>query len=270
MVADFRFSVRTQANGGRRAASVRELSPALTGYTWLVFIHGANVSQARARDQWSELRPRLRVHGARDRIQVGTFEWPSDLYRPKWDPRNYGRTVHLATEAGGLLGDFLARQPTRDVVLVGHSLGALVTVRAAQTMHGMQRKPRCLALLGAAIQATQMEPITGLYNIVPLATHEGVAFSHRDYVLRLPFNTGDWAASALEPKKAAVGLYGEPHSRKWHAVDSRINHHDYFRVDVSADLVANLMEATGPVAARQPTRRRIARRVVRRRTGVTE
>jgi pimeloyl-ACP methyl ester carboxylesterase len=250
MDADFLLSTRYCDRGGRERPTIHEEIRPTGGGTWLVFIHGYNVDRKRAVQQWRTLRSLLTREGTAG-LQAGILLWPGDLYRWRASSRwVYPRAIPRAEHAGRLLGDYLTRRGQQDAVLVGHSLGALVALEAANRVRG-DRPLRAFALLGPAVSVDKLAA-TGSFGYRPLAAREGVLFSAKDPVLRAVFRTGERLAAPFVAGQAAVGLNGEPSERGWHAVDCAIDHHEYWRVVESAHLVDWMVAGTSAGTSGRP------------------
>jgi len=234
----------------------------MAGLTWLLFIHGFNVSAPEAAKQWTTLKGLLSLDGEVERIHTGLFLWPSDSFG-RW-PTSYPKMIKPAKQAGTKLGDYLATLRDNPLILVGHSMGALVAVEAALAIRLSQRpKPQGLVLLGAAVDESELRD-SGAYRHA-LADHEAVGFSSTDWALKRPFRLGAKAAAPFEPKPEAVGLHGHPSRRAWLSTDSLRSDHSYWQLPVSAYLTrwaldeASLSRQTAErnVGERRPDERQV-------------
>jgi pimeloyl-ACP methyl ester carboxylesterase len=240
MMPELALSVRTRPKGGRQRATIEEVSYPLSGRTWLIFIHGFNVDEFRARYQWSHLRSLLGPDDDASRVQTGVFLWPSDRYRYRLLSKfAYPPMTEQAATAGRILGQYLMDRQQDAVVLIGHSLGALVALAAADRFRNGQLK--AFVLLGAAVDERDLET-NGPFGLAPLAEHEAVAYSLTDKYLRGIFKAGEKLSQPFSSIHDAVGLNGEPRSRHWIAEDSRFDHHEYWHEKISATLVRKVMD----------------------------
>jgi pimeloyl-ACP methyl ester carboxylesterase len=216
----------------------------------VIYVHGFNVDQGRALKQWAELDGRLDKDPRRSRLQSGLFVWPSDVSRHRnLNKGTYPSVAASARYAGNMLGEYLFERSNPNVVLVGHSLGALVALAAAN----YTRQVRGIVLLGAAVYVSDMT-LRGEFGFRPLAQAEAVGWSNVDKVLRDAFPLGERARRPFEPKSPAVGLTGEPADRWTYRRNCGydVSHHKYYQVPASADIV------------RQVLRNRLGRRVAER------
>ena len=222
-----------------RSAVYEEEAPS-SSVTLLIYIHGFNVDRDRSMMQWSTLRSRLGIGDDFDRVESGLFLWPSDLRESRgWSRMAYPGVIRRAEEAGRLLGEYLRRRASNKFVLIGHSLGALVALAAADRLRGRSSLVG-LALLGAAVRTKELE-ITGAYGVFPLAAREVIAFSPMDRVLQSAFRFGERLATPFEQSGQAVGLTGNPATRGWERFGSRLDHHEYWRFDGSAEVVCRAL-----------------------------
>jgi pimeloyl-ACP methyl ester carboxylesterase len=248
MPADFVLSVRTENRRGRSRTAVLEEVRPLANHTLLIYIHGFGVSYSKAVEQWKTFRALLNISDDVNRIQAGVFLWPSDQYRRRLS--GFPRTIEPAQQDGRRLGKYLAGRPTNHAVLVGHSLGGLVAVAAAEHLRGLGRL-RGLVLLGAAIETSWMDE-AGRYESYPYAEHEAVAFSGEDKMLARWFRYGQRAYLPFGVHAPAVGLTGDPASRGWHACDSRTSDHSYWKHQISAELTDEALGIPGRPGRRVP------------------
>jgi pimeloyl-ACP methyl ester carboxylesterase len=238
MPLDLLLNARIRPSGhGLRAAVHEELSPT-SGATWVIFIHGFNVSRDRALDQISRFGTQLFRADSTSRVQYGGYLWPSSSWPSRKLARiTFPRAAEDARKAGRLLGEYLGGRNNRAVVLVGHSLGSVVALAAADRLRGSSTPLHVLALLGAAIEVGRLEPV-GEFGYVPLAATEAVAYSPTDRTLKEVFRAGSWMAAPFAGYRGeAVGLCGKPMSRKWLAQCCSFSHHRYYDESASAELV---------------------------------
>lgn len=178
---------------------------------WILFIHGFNVSSQDARDQFATLKG---SSGKKLPERYGSawmlVQWPSDRGRRPWSKFMYPALVPTAVAAGDRLGTFLRFHGPRRVVLVGHSLGALVALRAARRLG--RRRVAGLALLSGAVQTLEFE--NDGRSRPPLARREAVGFNPLDIVLRAAFPVGERLAALGRRQSSAVGVHGQP-SVRW-------------------------------------------------------
>ena len=262
MIPDLELSVRVSPRGGPQRETIEEIHRPSSKYTWLIFIHGFNVNQDYARIQWNSLRPLLGVAGDSSRVQAGTFLWPSDRFYYRWTSKlAYPPMTYRAAEAGRILGQYLIDRKKDSVVLVGHSLGAVVALAAADWFKAEGRL-KAFVLLGAAVDERNLEK-NGVFGFRPLAKSEAVAYSPTDRYLHGLFGVGERAAQPFVKIRHAVGLNGEPLSRSWIAEDSRIDHHEYWHEKMSADLVRKVM-GPGQLYRVPPSRNSVARTTPKR------
>ncbi|WP_410617094.1 alpha/beta fold hydrolase [Amycolatopsis sp. lyj-109] len=256
-MSDFVLTLRGESRGGLRRSFVVEEGRPLGGYVWVIFIHGFNVDRKRGFLQANTLWSNLFRGELMGRVQKGVYLWPSARF--PW--RNLSRfaypaVVGRAGRAGRHLGDYLASRNSGDVVLVGHSLGSVVALSAADRLRGSGIL-RGLVLLGAAVDVNEMID-GGLFSFMPLARREAVEYSPDDKVLRSVFKIGQKIAEPFSPLAGAVGLSGQPWSRGWRHRDCKFDHHTHWEVPSTAQAVAWTMDHS--VAGRIPPTNRVAER----------
>jgi len=233
------LTIRTAPAAGSMKEKVDEVLRPPSNAPWLIYIHGFNVPEARAKEQWAVLRGLLPT--ATRGVFAGPFLWPSDRYERRSLSRSSYASIlsKRADEAGRILGRYLRERAHGDVVLVGHSLGARVALVAATAFQsGRPQRLRGLALLGAAVPISDM---TGVFWD-QLAVVEAVGVSPADRVLGRPFRFGQLISAPFAPRTEAVGLRGWPEDRDWSRVDCQIDHHEYWRAKRSAEVVAKVSE----------------------------
>ncbi|MEV6442263.1 hypothetical protein [Amycolatopsis sp. NPDC051716] len=241
---DFVISVREKPRGGGRRASILEEPRPLGDQIWVIYIHGFNVDQERALHQGRTLWTNLFGGNPPSRIQKGAFLWPSDRYFSRsWSRMAYPAMIDRAARSGRQLGDYLATRNRDSAVLVGHSLGCLVALTAADRLRG-RGTARGFALLGAAVDVAEMEN-DGSFTVVPLARREAVEYSPSDKVLRQVFGIGQKFAAPYSPRSEAVGLRGEPRSRGWKHRDCGFDHHTHWREPDTVAVVEWVMDHAG-------------------------
>ncbi|MER7457487.1 DUF726 domain-containing protein [Micromonospora sp. NPDC126480] len=245
--ASFVLTTRWQARGGRTRLAVQEEVRPDHARPWLIFIHGHNVDRAYALEQWRVLRRTLHVPA---QLQVGLFLWPSDLWRNRTMSKlAYPAVTERAANVGRILASYLGPRNDR-VILIGHSLGALVAVNAARELLPERQPLQAFVLLGAAIAVDDMT-WPGEFHRVPLAGREAVGFCPEDRVLRSVFRPGQRFARLFRRASEAVGLHGEPReARDWLARRTRVSDHSYWRSEESAALVSEVL--TAPPTGRAP------------------
>ncbi|MFD6156166.1 alpha/beta fold hydrolase [Nocardia sp. NPDC060256] len=262
---DLLLTLRYAERGGPRLARVKEIRAPEPGRPMLLFVHGFNVDQGHAMRQWNSVASLITPD---PRVQRGPFLWPSDLNRYRSIGRlTYPKVVEPARECGRLLADYLQRRGNHPCVLIGHSLGSLVVLAAADRLRGSLTG---LGLVGAAVAVSEMERITGQYGL-RLAHTEAVGFSPRDPVLKRPFDMGNWLSAPWTPRSEAVGLHGAPADRPWgHRQDFEINHHAHWQEEAFGAFTAAVlgtMAVRKPSAAQRPRERRVRTRPSRREAG---
>lgn len=261
MIPDLELSVRKRPRGGLQRETVDEVCRPFSGFTWLIFIHGFDVDQDRARYQWSFLRPLLGAPGDSSRVQAGMFLWPSDRFAHRLPSKfAYPPMTDQAAGAGRILGEYLRKRQNDDVVLIGHSLGAVVALAAADRFRSHMK---AFVLLGAAVDEHDLEK-SGVFGFMPLAEHEVVAYSPTDKYLKRLFGVGERLARPFSKIRDAVGLHGEPSSRYSIAECSYIDHHEYWHEKISADLVRRVM-GPGQLCRVPPSRNPVTRTTLARR-----
>ncbi|MEU5263989.1 hypothetical protein [Amycolatopsis sp. NPDC021455] len=225
---DFILTVREKPRGGSRRTTILEDIRPLGDQIWVIYIHGFNVDQERALRQGRTLWTNLFGGSPPSRVQKGAFLWPSDRYLNRsWSKMAYPAMIDRAARSGRQLGDYLAARNRDSAVLVGHSLGALVALTAADRLRG-RGIVRGFALLGAAVDVAEMVD-DGSFTFVPLARREAVEYSPSDKVLRQVFRLGQKFAGPYSPRIEAVGLNGQPRSRGWKHHDCGFDHHTHWR-----------------------------------------
>lgn len=240
MLEDFILTLRMQEKGGTQLQEVHERLRPSGAPEWIIFIHGFNVDEPCALEQWETLRSNMAIGDVAGRVQCGIFLWPSDEYS---NYSSYPKMIPQAEKAGRKLADYLGNHPASQVVLVGHSMGARVALQAAETLAGSSMELRGLVLLGAAVRAIDCERFEQYGRAH--AAREAVGFSITDSTLKRWFRIGEKAAAPFAEIGEAVGHRGHPESRTWHRLDSRSNDHSYWKFKCSADLTAWALNPSG-------------------------
>ncbi len=156
------------------------------------------------------------------RATFDCYRWPSNVF---WDEaRDY--VDGDGAEKFAQFASALATDPTK-VALIGHSLGARLTVRALARRARRGEPPLGAAfLLGAAVDADEPEleaAATGV--LAPL----GNFFAGADRVLRFAYQTAE--------RRQALGLRGA--ARKWgNYVDCEVSGDEEFWLEVGENAVA--------------------------------
>lgn len=239
----------------RREVHVQTRPPAAD--TWVVFVHGFNVDAERAAEQIEELTSQA---GPQESCAWLLFSWPSDRTASNTaNKMTYPAMLRRAREAGVILGGHLRSAPARRLVLVGHSLGAQVVLRAANRLAVNGRRADGLALLAAAVR-THDVAATGQFAD-PLARIEAVTTNPGDSILRSVFGAGERTAAPLEGKAVAVGLRGDPSSRDWLRFPLHGDDHDVYRDPDAFQAVVGA--AGGRLAPAPPPKHDVAAHQVR-------
>lgn len=221
------------------------------GQACILYIHGFNKEAGEAKLQAEHLHGLIRQEPtpALARAQLGVYLWPATRGGKRWwSVVNFPRAIEWAEEAGRMLGDYLATESWGTTVLLGHSLGAVVALEAADTC-SRSRKIAGLLLTGAAVRSGDLEG-KGRFRH-PLADREAVMWCSSDVVLRSAFGLGAWAAAPFRRRSRPVGLTGHPVARDWNARQTEVWHHRYWREQETAAAVASTLTGT---ASRQSPR----------------
>lgn len=132
-----------------------------------------------------------------------------------------------ANMTGAVLADLIARTPTTDYILIGHSLGARVMLSAAEALgarfeNDLQREPQIQSvhLLGAAVGADHK-----LLNVGNSVTeHVWNYWSTNDRVLRTAYRSGEMGKKAA----GATGFeMSNPHVKNRNVSRSVKGHSEY-------------------------------------------
>jgi pimeloyl-ACP methyl ester carboxylesterase len=151
--------------------------------------------------------------------------------------------IQVAETSGRLLGEYLREKENQEVVLVGQSLGAVVALSAADRLRS-ELVPRCLILLGAAVDEFKLIPKAGLYGYTPLAGTEAVAWSSSDRILRFVFGIGERRRAPHDTQLGPVGLTGEPRARGWQEGRATFAHHKYWDEPWTGDFVSRVIRSS--------------------------
>lgn len=242
MPGGFILTLRLQDKGGEMRERVHPEKPPEPGLTWVIFIHGFRVHEAKALDQWQTLRSIIGIRYDETRVQAGVLLWPSDK------SLLYPEMIPFAEKAGQKLGRYLENHPGSPAVLVGHSMGARVAMEAADRLLRRGSRLQGFVLLGAAVGVSQFEE-DERYDITH-AEREAVGFSPGDGTLRRLFRPGERAAAPFREIGDAVGLKGHPESRHWERKKSGSNSHKYWKLAVSGELTRLMVSS--PATGQQP------------------
>jgi hypothetical protein len=245
----------------------------------VVFIHGYATARGQAEANYRALQRGLEALASgggsnRARLSEGAdlfaLHWPGDhpaesvhRYIPGLKPLNWASfavRIPAADETGRLLAQALGRCTRERVVVVAHSLGCRVALRALHLLHhgdpseiGVRRPAVHLVLMAAAVPVYEC---TGKNDFAVPAdsaqTRCSVLYSAHDLVLRGAFPLGQGIANRVGE---AVGLRGRPDGGRWHrSVRTRHGHGDYWTSAVAAREVHAVLACRPPRPAPEPTR----------------
>jgi hypothetical protein len=209
------LSVRVQPRRGPVRGEVEVRTRPEPGAVWLIYIHGHNNPEAEALAQWEHVRDKhlSALDLGSERVCAGPFLWPSDR-APGWFSKlTYPQDKPIAVRSGRLLASYLRDKRPQALVLVGHSLGAVVALEAVNWLG--TRPDLSIALLAAAVRVDHLRPFGDYAMPHARAVREAVTYSPRDSTLKRVFGPGEWLASPADPGEEAVGLRGEPKTRPW-------------------------------------------------------
>ena len=182
---------------------------------YVIFIHGYNVSQAKARDAYARFRWWLNQFQTRARVLE--LHWPGNR---QWGPVSalaYPGRIETAEECGEMLATWMANKPRARFTIVAHSLGCRV---ALETVAELRRTGHLAQVLVLCLMAAAV-PVRHVANrdlgpwVGESAPRWRILYSPGDQVLRWTFAPGQtlgWDAAFGLP----VGLHGEP-SAHWSA-----------------------------------------------------
>jgi hypothetical protein len=205
-------------------------------------------------------------------VERFALHWPGDhpaetlhRYIPGLKPLNWASfavRVPAADETGRLLAQALGRCTRPRVVVVAHSLGCRVALRALHLLHhgdpgeiGSRRPVVQLVLMAAAVP---VDDCLGKNEFaLPPDSEQSrcwVLFSAQDIVLRGAFPLGQ---ALTDRFGEAVGLHGRPHDGRWHrGVPTTFGHGDYWASGKAAREVHAVLTQTpprpGPAHSRGP------------------
>jgi len=219
-----------------------------SGRTCIIFVHGFNkdvpeaLGQARRffgllQDQWD---------WSTRRVRFSTYLWPATRQaKSLLSGFKYPQMIDPAKRSGRMLGEHLSKHhPGLSVVLVGHSLGALVAAEAALRMRKRDEPSlRVLLLTGAAVESRELEHLGDYQD--RLAHKEAVLFCTSDVILKHLFGLGQRFAHPFRRPSDAVGLTGLPTTRAWDvSLRTNIWDHRYWDKASTAETTTRLIEST--------------------------
>lgn len=233
----------------------------------VIFIHGFNKGEeeasAQAKTFFALFRAKLKDS---KRVCDAIYSWPATRNRrTSVSLLNYPRRIPVAMSAGRLLGGYLADNRATilsecQVVLIGHSLGAVVALEAAKRFQ--ERSGHAidlLALTGAAVPSLELAK-DGNYEM-NVATQNVDLFCPADVTLRWLFRLGTRAHSAGEIS-GAVGLEGRPSERFLPNIETDVWHHKYWKEPVTASTIVQLIGGPHLAPVRSSRRRQVAVRLL--------
>lgn len=254
---------RSETTGGLRDRIDERERPA-DGFGRILYIHGHNKTPKIARKQAERLCSVVLNHPSHfaDRWRFGLYLWPpTQRGRTLLSWAEYPKATHCAQDAGRLLADHFAGYPASyarrsaapslaRTVLIGHSLGAVVALSAAQRLATLRDDLAGLVLTGAAVPSLELCP-RGQYGL-QLAEAEYVAYCEDDRILRDLFPMGERMAAPFRATSHAVGLYGEPTDRPWKRAKTSVRDHKYWRRPETASGVAAVISPGCPTGPHPP------------------
>lgn len=235
-----------------RADTVMDRLPEQT----ILLVHGFNSSEPKAARALGQLRQMLAEKHGPLRERTFRVAWTGDFLGPLGYPMMVG---NAAKTSGALLQYLLDKYPARtpgdpppskDLVLVAHSLGCRMVLEMLRTMHAQPGRLRpglrklTVILMAAAVpvwwverqSATALGPINELH----------VLFSSSDEILSTVFIPGELAApeGLRHGLPQAVGLKGNP-SARWVSVNRHemrgFRHGDYLKRYEAADEICTIL-----------------------------
>lgn len=241
---------------GRRSETGRGLRETIeaksTGFPadrlHVIFVHGFNKDAPEARSQADTFFGLLAGKGVTERNAcLGVYLWPATRNgRSFWSALDYPWIIPRAQRSGRLLGDYLAAMRFANLVLIGHSLGAVVALEASLRFterwggtHHEYKTLRTLLLTGAAVRSSDMRH-DGRYG-ERRANEEVVLYCTRDLTLKTLFGPGQRVAQPFEAVSPAVGLTGLPTERDWTALETNVRLHTYWKENCTADVVNQIV-----------------------------
>lgn len=180
---------------------------------YVLFVHGYNVSQLKARESYARFRWWLEEFKARSHVLE--VHWPGDRKWGKFSAAAYPFKIGTARRCGRLLAEWIAdRAEGCKLTLIGHSLGCRVVLETIENLREIaqvRQQPLIsrianVCLMAAAapvsyIMASQLGPRAG----EEIRWH--ILYSRGDWVLRIAFRLGQLAG--FDPGHA-IGLHGHP------------------------------------------------------------
>jgi pimeloyl-ACP methyl ester carboxylesterase len=234
---------QSDSGGGLRTEVQSTGNRPRSGELAIIFVHGFNKHADEARDQAATLHTLLvkEWDWGKTRTCFGAFIWPATPWR-MISAITYPQVLPAAEKAGRALGNFLLKTPTQEVVLIGHSLGALVVLQAALRVKtdgsGLLRG---LLLTGAAVESEELKKPLGEFG-TDLASREGVLYCRFDLTLQSLFRVGQRSARPFNSVSSAVGINGEPLDRPWGLSErTQVYDHRYWRQPVTAHAISRLV-----------------------------
>ena len=174
---------------------------------FVLFVHGYNVSQEKARESYARFRWWLELFDTP--ANVIELHWPGDRKWGRLAGACYPVKIETAKRCGVLLADWLAKQPAgAQFVVVGHSLGCRLVLEAVAELRktGHLGRVSKVCLMAAAVPITHIAP----HLLGPQAddsTWWRILYSRGDWILKWTFPVGQITESMFP---GAVGATGQP------------------------------------------------------------
>lgn len=189
----------------------------------ILLVHGYNVSLSTGHRLLRLFEDRLRDKSASLARDVGWLMWPGDLPLPVLSMVSYPFKLGATLELGRRIASFLASLTSAqgappEIVLVAHSLGCKVVLETVEQLRASFPAVQVrVFLMAAAVAVEDVLPGGRLHGAARHAHERAVLHSTSDWVLRVGFRIGQFAAPNAAYLRGAVGSEGRPEEAWTHS-----------------------------------------------------